>query len=46
MMHTLPVIKVELSVEVSFETFGQVYYTDENGRSWIKEAQAQVQARW
>jgi hypothetical protein len=37
MMHTLPVIKVELSVEVSFETFGQVYYTDENGRSWIKE---------
>ncbi len=37
MMHTLPVIKVELSVEVSFETFGQVCYTDENGRSWIKE---------
>jgi hypothetical protein len=37
MMSTLPLIKVELIVETSFETFGQVYYTDENGRSWIKE---------
>ena len=36
-MHTLPLIKVELIVQASFETFGQVYYTDENGRSWIKE---------
>ena len=30
-------IKVELIVEISFETFGQVKYTDENGRPWIKE---------
>ena len=29
--------KVELIVEVSFETFGQVQYKDEAGRSWIKE---------
>jgi len=36
-MDTLPLIKVELIVEVSFETFGQVWYTDENGRPWIKE---------
>ena len=34
---TLPLIKVELIVEISFETFGQVQYTDENGRPWIKE---------
>ena len=34
---TLPIIKVELIIEVSFETFGQVWYTDENGRPWIKE---------
>jgi hypothetical protein len=36
-MDTLPIIKVELIIEVSFETFGQVWYTDENGRPWIKE---------
>jgi hypothetical protein len=36
-MDTLPLIKVELIVEISFETFGQVQYTDENGRPWIKE---------
>jgi len=36
-MDTLPIIKVELIVEVSFQTFGQVWYTDENGRPWIKE---------
>ncbi len=34
---TLPLIKVELIVEISFETFGQVQYTDENGRPRIKE---------
>ena len=36
-MDTIPLIKVELIVEISFETFGQVQYTDENGRPWIKE---------
>ena len=36
-MDTLPLIKVELIVEISFETFGQVQYTDENGRPFIKE---------
>ena len=36
-MDTLPLIKVELIVEISFETFGQVQYKDENGRPWIKE---------
>jgi len=30
-------IKVELILEVSFETFGQVQYQDESGRPWIKE---------
>ena len=34
---TIPLIKVELIVEISFETFGQVKYTDENGRPFIKE---------
>ena len=34
---TSPLIKVELILEVSFETFGQVQYKDENGRPWIKE---------
>jgi hypothetical protein len=29
--------KVELILEVSFETFGQVQYQDESGRPWIKE---------
>ena len=36
-MDTLPLIKVELIAETTFETFGQVQYTDENGRPWIKE---------
>ena len=36
-MDTIPLIKVELIVEISFETFGQVKYTDENGRPFIKE---------
>jgi hypothetical protein len=36
-IETLPLIKVELIVEISFETFGQVQYTDENGRPRIKE---------
>jgi len=36
-MDMIPLIKVELIVEISFETFGQVQYTDENGRPWIKE---------
>jgi hypothetical protein len=34
---TSPLIKVELILEVSFETFGQVQYKDENGRPWNKE---------
>jgi hypothetical protein len=29
--------KVELIVEVSFETFGQVQYKDESGRNWVVE---------
>ena len=36
-MDTIPLIKVELIVEISFETFGQVQYIDENGRPFIKE---------
>ena len=36
-MDTIPLIKVELIVEISFETFGQVQYTDENGRPFIIE---------
>ena len=32
-------IKVELLLEINFETFGQVQYTDQNGRLWIKEFQ-------
>lgn len=36
-MDTIPLIKVDLIVEISFETFGQVKYIDENGRPWIKE---------
>jgi hypothetical protein len=39
----IPLIKVELIVEISFETFGQVQYTDENGRPRIKEF---VGSRW
>ncbi len=30
----IPLIKVELIVEISFETFGQVQYKDENGRPY------------
>ena len=37
MMDTSPLIKVELIVEINFETFGQVQFTDDNGRPWIKE---------
>jgi hypothetical protein len=36
-MDTLPLIKVELIVEINFETFGQVKFSDEDGRPWIKE---------
>ncbi|MCF8407029.1 MAG: hypothetical protein K9G06_04070 [Chitinophagaceae bacterium] len=36
-MDSIPLIKVELMIELNFETFGQVWYTDENGRPWIKE---------
>jgi hypothetical protein len=36
-MNTIPLIKVELIVEINFETFGQVKFTDENGRPFIKE---------
>jgi len=36
-MDTLPLHKVELILEVNFETFGQVQYKDESGRPWIKE---------
>ena len=35
--YSLPLIKVEFIVEISFETFGQVQYKDENGRPCIKE---------
>ena len=34
---TIPLTKVELMLELNFETFGQVQYKDENGRPWIKE---------
>jgi hypothetical protein len=44
-MDTLPLIKVELIVEISFETFGQVQYTDENGRPWIKEFRGEKWAK-
>ncbi len=33
-MDALPLIKVELIVEISFERFGQVQYKDENGRPY------------
>lgn len=36
-MDTNVLTKVELILEVSFETFGQVQYQDESGRPWIKE---------
>jgi len=36
-MDTIPLTKVELIIEVSFETFGQVWFTDESGRPWIRE---------
>ena len=38
-MEDVKLVKVELIVEVNFETFGQVQYTDQNGRLWIKEFQ-------
>jgi hypothetical protein len=37
MMVTLPLIKVELIVEINFETLGQVQFIDDNRRRWIKE---------
>lgn len=37
LMDTIPLVKVELILEISFSTFGQVQYSDENGRPWIKE---------
>jgi hypothetical protein len=36
-MDAIPLTKVELMIELNFETFGQVQYKDENGRPWIKE---------
>jgi hypothetical protein len=36
-MDAIPLTKVELMLELNFETFGQVQYKDENGRPWIKE---------
>jgi hypothetical protein len=36
-MDTIPLTKVELILELNFETFGQVQYIDENARPWIKE---------
>jgi hypothetical protein len=36
-MDAIPLTKVELILELNFETFGQVQYKDENGRPWIKE---------
>jgi len=36
-MDTVPLTKVELILELNFETFGQVQYKDENCRPWIKE---------
>ena len=36
-MDALPLIKVELIVKINFDTFGQVQFTDDNGRPWIKE---------
>ena len=29
--------KIELIVTISFDTFGQISYSDENNRPWIKE---------
>jgi hypothetical protein len=36
-LDTVPLIKIQLIIEVSFETFGQVWFTDESGRPWIRE---------
>ena len=44
-MDMIPLIKVELIVEISFETFGQVQYKDENGRPWIKEFRGEKWAK-
>jgi hypothetical protein len=30
-------IKIELIIELDFESFGQIRYIDENGRPWINE---------
>lgn len=37
LMDSIPLIKIELSFEISYKTYGQVQYSDENGRLWIKE---------
>jgi hypothetical protein len=34
---TIILIKIELIIELDFESFGQIRYTDENGRPWINE---------
>ena len=44
-MDTIPIIKVELMIELNFETFGQVWYTDENGSPWIKEFRGNAWAK-
>jgi hypothetical protein len=43
LIENIPLAKVELILEINFETFGQVQYTDENGRIWIREF---VGSRW
>jgi len=42
-MDTIPLTKVELIIDISFETFGQVWFTDKDGRPWIKEFRG---SRW
>lgn len=34
---TISLIKLELIVELDFESFGQIRFHDENDRPWIKE---------
>jgi hypothetical protein len=43
LIENIPLAKVELILEINFETFGQVQFTDENGRIWIREF---VGSRW
>ena len=44
-MDALPLTKVELIIEVSFVTFGQVWFTDESGRPWIREFRGEKWAK-